>query len=115
MSYVRIAMLSDAREMALIEKDIFDEDKRFITEGYYHFRVENAILEKYLTMLKKKESIFENDSLKKTAEQLEPRFRRKKLHEIKWEQITAIISALKVDIQDLVYIVTELKKAIEEI
>ena len=65
--------------------------------------------------LMKKESIFEGDSLKKTAEQIEPRFRRKKLHEINWVEITAIISVLRNDIQDLVYIVTELKKAIEEI
>lgn len=65
--------------------------------------------------LTKKESIFENDSLKKTAKQIEPRFRRKKLHEINWVEITAIISTLTVDIRDLVYIVTELKKAIEEI
>jgi GNAT superfamily N-acetyltransferase len=44
--------------MASIEKEIFEEDKRFISEGYYRFRVETARVEKYRSELKKKENIF---------------------------------------------------------
>ena len=86
----------------LLNLPIFNrEDKR---------KVRDRIVE-----LMKREHIFESDSLKKTAEEIEPLFRRKKLYGIKWAEIIAIITALRVDVQDLVYIVTELKKAIEEI
>ena len=64
--------------------------------------------------LMRKEHIFENDSLHRTAEEIEPSIRRKKLHEINWGEVVDKIAKLKIDIQDLAYIAGELKKAVEK-
>lgn len=59
------------------------------------------------------EHIFENDSLHKTAQELEPLIVNKSLKEIDFNEVVEKITKLKTDLQALTYIMSQLKDAIE--